>query len=512
MDVDQSNPPLTDLQRAELYRKLALLDPVALAQTIPHEAARLNVPVSALRASIKAAQKALHPQQRKPDIPDIGLITEGAVADAFIAKHGEDLRYDHEACAWYLWDGIRWTTDKTKLAFRWAHDLARRLGTDSSDNKVAITAGKAAFAAGVERIAQTDRAVKVLTDQWDRDLWLAGTPDGTLDLRTGEVRESRREDYITRSLGVSPAPAGTPHPIWTKYLDEATGGDKALQTALQRLIGYGLTGEVNEEIVAFLYGVGGSGKGTFLRTIVALFADYVVAVPIEVFTAYSSLNLEYYRAKMVGARLVTSSETEQGKMWAEAQLKEMTGNEAPLSARHPYGKPFSFSPQFLIILVGNHAPKLKGKSRAMERRLRIMPFNRLPAVENNRLKDELRAEYPAILRWAVDGCLAWQKDGLGTAEAVVAETNRYFETQDSFGSWVDDRCITDPDLEIKSSILLANYNSWARANTETEMNANDFAEMLDRTPGVSRVKTHGTRRVRGIGLRATPEENPWENQ
>ncbi len=183
----------------------------------------------------------------------------------------------------------------------------------------------------------------------------------------------------------------------------------------------------------------------------------------------------------------------------------MTGNETPLSGRNPYGKPFTFMPQFKIVLVGNHAPKLKGRSPATERRLRIAPFNHKPDKADLDLKDKLRAEHPAILRLMLDGCLTWQRNRLGTAAAITAATAAYFEQQDAFCRWMDERCVLLPTARTKPGALLADFNTWARENGEETTNNNAFAEMLDRTPGLERARPKGVRWLKGIGFRPPPK-------
>jgi putative DNA primase/helicase len=251
---------------------------------------------------------------------------------------------------------------------------------------------------------------------------------------------------------------------------------------------------------------GGNGKGTALLTLVSIHGDYAVSLPIEVFTAGTHVNLEYYRAQMAGARLVTASETEAQATWAEAQIKQITGNDMPLSWRHPRGRPFTFHAQAKVLIVGNHAPKLKGRSPAMERRLRIAPFTNMPATPDLKLKDKLKAEHAAILRWMIEGCLIRQRERLGTAAVIRAATAAYFEQQDAFGRWLDERCIMARDQRSRPGSLLADFNVWAKANGEDGMSNNAFAEMINRTEGLVRERANGVRTVKGIGLR--PTETP----
>ena len=442
-------------------------------------------------------------------------ITEDGIALAFAEKHARELRYCHHAQSWYVWDQTYWRREETNLAFSYARKLCREMGNNFGE-KGPAKVSKAAFSAAVEKFAQSDRTLAVTSEVWDRDPWLLGTPGGTVDLRTGRLRPALHTDYITKRTAITPAPTATPHPVWSAFLDQATNHDQALQAFLQRLVGYCLTGDVTEEVLAFLYGEGGTGKGTFLGTIVAIMADYAVSVPIDVFTAGTRLNLEYYRATMFGARLVTASETEAGATWAESQIKEMTGNETPLSARHPYGKPFTYRPQFKITLVGNHAPRLKGRSTAMERRLRITPFKHKPASPDHGLKERLREEFPAILRWALDGCVAWQHQRLGTCDLIQAETGSYFEQQDHFGRWITERCTVAATLSERPSKLLADFLAWAKENSEAPVNSTEFRELIERTSGLRYATVKGIQWVKGIGLaprggdqRENQAGDPW---
>ena len=444
------------------------------------------------------------PEMRNVDGFDL---TEDGIAQAFAAQHEGELRYCHHAQHWYVWAGSYWRREETELAFSYARDICRRMAL-SAEEKDQPKISKAAFSASVERFAQSDRVFAVTAGTWDRDPWLLGTPGGTVELRTGTLRAADRADLITKHTACPPAPPGTPHPEWTAFLDAATGRDKDLQAFLQRLVGYCLTGDVTEEVLAFLYGEGGTGKGTFLGAIVAVLADYAVSVPIEVFTAGTRLNLEYYRAQMAGARLVSASETEAGATWAESQIKEMTGNEAPLSGRHPYGKPFTFMPRFKIMLVGNHAPRLKGRSKAMERRMRIAPFKHKPEKPDHDLKERLRHEQPAILRWCIDGCVAWQEQRLGTCKAVARETDTYFAQQDHFGRWLAERCVIGASIAPVSerpSKLLADFLAWSKEGGEASVTASEFRELVERTAGLRYARVKGIQWVRYLALKTAKQ-------
>lgn len=432
------------------------------------------------------------------DPKGVELTQDGVAWAVAKAAHGRFV-FDHTDQAWFRFDGSRWAMDTTGRAFHAVRVFCRSLRDKAQDAPADMA--KIAFISSVERAARTDPRLAVSHEAWDSDRWLLGVPGGVVDLRTGQMRPAEPDLFIRRQTAVAPAEPGTASPLWMAFLDDATRGDKQLQAFLQRLAGYVLTGDVSEEVMAFFYGPGGNGKGVFIGAMTSILADYAVSVPIEVFTAGSRLNLEYYRASMAGARLVTASETEAGATWSESLIKELTGNEAPLSARSPYGRPFTFRPQFKLCLVGNHAPRLKGRTPAMERRLRVVPFDNEPAKPDSDLKDKLRAEYPQILRWMLDGCAIWRREKIGTADAIRRATAGYFEAQDVFRRWLEERCILDQSLRERPGRVQADYGEYLRESGEPPISASEFRELLERTKGVKYAKVQGTPWVRGLGLK-----------
>ena len=254
------------------------------------------------------------------------LITEGSVADAFVHEHRRRLRYCHHTGAWFLWDGARWKREETKLAYRWAHQQARVLAAETENARAIVTAGKAAFAAGVERLAQSDRAFAVTSEIWDADPWLLGTPDGTVDLKTGELQPARQGDFITKLTAVGPAE--TPDcPRWLAFLHRACGADAGYVRFLQQWCGYSLTGSVREHAFLFLHGSGGNGKGVWLNTVSHIIGDYCTVAAMDTFIASKGDRHPTDLAALKGARMVCASETEEGRQWSEVQIKQLTGGD-----------------------------------------------------------------------------------------------------------------------------------------------------------------------------------------
>ncbi len=425
-------------------------------------------------------------------------LTEDGAALAFEAKHRDGLRYCHDAGAWYAWSGTHWRPDGTGLAFTWARDLVREMNRGADLAGRAIT-GRAAFAGAVERYSRAARAFAVRADAWDSDPFLLATPGGTVDLRRGALRPARPGDMMTRTTAVSPSTAAPPD-RWLAFLNQATGKDDELIGFLQRWCGYCLTGDTREHALLFGYGPGGNGKSVFLNTVSRIMGDYAAVAAMDTFTASQGDKHPTDLAMLRGARLVCATETEEGRAWAESRIKQMTGGD-PVSARFMRQDFFTYRPQFKLTIIGNHKPVLRNVDEAARRRFNIVPFTRKPDVPDRELEAKLEAEWPAILAWMIKGCLAWQRDGLTKPTAVAEATADYFDAQDVFGQWAEERCIRDPSLAERPGKLLADFNAWAGRNGEQEANRSRFRGWAERHGSLRYKTVKGSDYLQGIGLR-----------
>lgn len=418
--------------------------------------------------------------------------SEDLVALAFTSRYQNSLRFDHDAGRWFEWDGQRWREDRQQRAFHYARELARHIG----DQKRAMC--KSTVAAGVERFARADPAHAVTSDRWDCDPMLLGTPGGTVDLRTGLLHKSIPSDNITKSTACIPQP-GAPE-RWLDFLHDALAGDAEAIRFLRQISGYCLTGLSREHALFFIYGPGGNGKSVFLNTISHIMGDYATSASMDTFTASNNDRHTTELAMLRGARLVSVSETEEGRAWAESRIKQITGGDA-ITARFMRQDNFTFVPQLKLVIVGNHAPRLSNIDEAMQRRFNIIPFTQKPLVPDRELEEKLKVEGGQILAWAIEGCLDWQTNGLLRPQIVSVATADYFDGQDLFGQWIAERCDTGSEKWDLSSELFSDWSTFARAAGENPGTAQRFSSMLKGRGFVHGRATAGRIKYSGLSLR-----------
>jgi putative DNA primase/helicase len=255
----------------------------------------------------------------------VEVVSQDTVARDFAQRYRDRLLFDHDAGAWFLWTGTHWRRDTTKLAFDHARRLARDIA-EALNTKTQLEMGRVAFAEGVEKFARADRVFAMRAEAWDRDPLLLGTPNGTVDLRSGVLRLGAPDDRISKITAVAPADDAN-CPIWMRFIEETTACDTAIARFLQVWSGYCLTGETREHALVFVYGDGGHGKSVFVNTISGVAGDYAITAPMDTLIEARGDRHPTDLAMLAGARLVTASETEQGRAWAEARIKSMTGGD-----------------------------------------------------------------------------------------------------------------------------------------------------------------------------------------
>lgn len=304
------------------------------------------------------------------------MFSDEALALRFAAKYADNLRYVAASGRWFIYTGTHWSIDDTLRAFDLARAVCREASAECNERKVASGLASAKTVAAVERLAKADRRLAATMDHFDSDLMVLNTPDGIIDLRNGAMRAHSATDYSSRIAAVGP---GGHCPTWLKFIVRVTAGSRDLQQYLQRVAGYALTGLTTEHALFFLYGLGANGKSVFVNTIAGILGEYHRTAPIETFTATSLDRHPTDLAGLRGARLVTASETEEGRRWAESRIKQMTGGDK-IAARFMRGDFFEFAPQFKLLIAGNHKPGLRSVDEAIRRRFNLMQREALTAA------------------------------------------------------------------------------------------------------------------------------------
>jgi putative DNA primase/helicase len=404
-------------------------------------------------------------------------LSEDALALSFADRHQAELRYVDGWGRWLRYNESRWAFDDTLFVFDRVRDLCREIA--AANDKPANALGSAKTVAAVERMAKADRRLAATVKQWDADPWLLNTPDGVIDLRAGSRIPQRPEDYLTKITAVN-ADHTLPIPLWTAFLQRVTGNDAELVGFLQRMVGYALTGSTREHALFFHHGVGANGKSTFFNVLSGIMGDYHRTAPIETFVASRNEHHPTDLAGLQGARLVSAIETEEGRRWDEAKLKALTGGDT-ISARFMRQDFFEYTPQFKLIIAGNHKPALRSVDEAIRRRLYLVPWNVvIPAAERDkRLGEKLRAEWPGILAWAVQGCMRWQRRGLAPPAIVADATEAYMEAENAFANWLDEYCKLDANGWERTQTLFAGWKTWCEKSGEFVGTIRHFAQMLE---------------------------------
>ncbi|MBZ5727448.1 MAG: bifunctional DNA primase/polymerase [Acidobacteriia bacterium] len=430
-------------------------------------------------------------------------------AERLVALHGGDIRWCEAWQSWLVWNDTRWERDEcrrmialAKHTVRATYAQASDVGDDAIRKALIDHARRAESRQRIDAMIALARPdVAVTPDQLDCDAWLLNVKNGTIDLRTGELRENSREDLLTKLAEVECDPEAR-CPRWKKFLSEVFEPHPDLIPFLQRAIGYTITADVREECFFLLAGSGRNGKGTFLKTVQALTGDYAGTADFSTFTARRDAGMRDDVANMRGRRLVTAQESHEGAAMAEGLIKWLTGGDR-IRARRLYENSSEFDPTFKLWLATNHKPKVSGTDPAIWSRIKLVPFDvSFEGHENKSLKQALLEELPGILAWAVRGCLRWQKDGLKFPASVVEATTEYRSESDEVGRFLSECCILSKDSKarMKSSRLYELYKVWCEQNGEEPLTATAFGRRLTER-GMSKQNTMKGVMCEGLSLR-----------
>lgn len=409
-------------------------------------------------------------------------------AEVLARDAGRDLRYCYPWKSWLIWTGTHWQRDSSGEVMRRARHTLRGLLTraqtleDDAQLRELLKHIKSSLSntrlKGMVEQTQSMRGMPATPDDFDRDGWVLNCRNGTLDLRTGTLRAHDRADLLTKCLDVDYDPEAQ-CPTWTAFLARILDGNQDLRRFLQRAVGYALTGDTSEHCLFILYGTGRNGKSTLLDTMHALLGSYATQAEMSTFLAKDHDTVRNDLADLHGARLVSAVEVSEGRRLAESLVKQLTGGDR-IKARFLFQEHFAFTPQLKLFLACNHKPVIRGTDVAMWERIRLVPFTvTIPRQERDKkLLEKLRAEVSGILSWALQGCLDWQREGLGEPQEVEQATAGYRAEMDVMGQFLDERCLVDPQVRVQASALFQAYQAWCTANGEHAVTQTAFGRKL----------------------------------
>ena len=421
--------------------------------------------------------------------------TDSANADAIVVEHGAGYRYVLEWSSWIAWSGQRWEMQGARGKVLRAAMLTARLEyfrtigritaleTELSEVDQEDTAAVKAIEFRIKREhrllkwheqsqnnSRLEAAAKILETRLviskvdlDRDPWLFNATNGTIDLRTGDIRDHDRADFITQITDIE-YDRDAKAPTWEAFISTAMRGSLLMRMYLQRLVGYTLTGTTTEHVLVFHYGnTGSNGKSTFLTALRTLMGDYGCAAPRSLlFEPKNGAEPHPTElARLYGKRLATCSEVPENVELAEAKVKDLTGGDV-LSVRRMSENFWDMTPTHTLHAAGNHKPIIKGTDGGIWRRIKLVPWLNKVAEEDkdHDLGAKLAAERSGILTWAVQGCLEWQRTGLSEPAEVTEAGAEYRSESDVLGAFFESQCVFEADARFSCKYLRKAYETW----------------------------------------------------
>lgn len=463
------------------------------------------------------------------EIGHLGRLTDAGNARRMVSQHSGLLRHNWTISKWAAYDGKRWNYDTgivtvTNLALKTIGGLfrqAKKCEGDDVRKKLNAWAHKSEKTANVNAMIALARVlapIAAYAEDFNKDPFLLNVIDGTVDLRTGDLRPHNPDDMITQLAPVEyqPNQKKPDAPLWFKCLDTWHRGDKDTIDYLQRLAGLCLTGDTTSRVFPIFHGSGKNGKSVFLDTLMLMLGDYATVAPRTLLKVGQYEEHPTELAGLVGKRFVVASETSEDMKLRLDLIKAMTGDQM-MRARLMQKDYFEFTPTFKTILVTQNLPTITESSDAIWDRVQKVEWGvRIPDdQQDTNLIDKLKAERTGILRWAINGCLRWQNDGiLVPTEAIRMGTNEYKNDQNPLAQFIEEECIVSSKdvtaLVVPVAELKSVYDVWARLNGyDDKLSAAVFSKML-RKSGYTKMsqRVHGkvVKCWIGIGLCADSDE------
>jgi putative DNA primase/helicase len=432
-------------------------------------------------------------------------LTDSGNSERLVARHGNKVRYVRE-WGWMLYDGRRWVKVDQARIVELAKETVRAMQKEAAeleDDSARSQLGKWAFdSESAYRLSAmvglAKGALYAEAADFDKDTWLLNVWDGTINLRTGELKEHDPKDMVTKLAPVE-YHGESDGKQWQAFLLEVFNNDADLIDYVQRAVGYALTGQTTEDKFFIAYGSGRNGKSTLFGVLQAALGDYASTASANLILSQGNYPKQSYDlASLIGTRFVTVYETESDKRLDVATVKQLTGGDM-VTAAAKYEKPVTFRPQLKLFLSTNNKPKVDEVTPAIWERIKLIPFDvSFVGREDTGMEEKLLKELSAILRWAVDGTRKWLENGLNEPESVVEATKDYKSEQDDLDEFIRECCVIDARASVTASKLYDAYQTWLDRDVEDRLSKTAFgAEMGKR---YKKKRARGGYTYYGVGL------------
>jgi putative DNA primase/helicase len=464
-------------------------------------------------------------QRADQDLPRVDLVgylpNDHGNALRLVTMYGDDLRYCHAMKKWLVWDGMRWAVDDTEQACRLGKHtilefLHQAIAAGASDHaKFAVKSLDAPRLANMLRLAQCELPVRPA--ELDTHPFALNFLNGTVDLRTGQLRPYDRADLITKLVHFKYSPDAQ-CPRWNSFITQIMGGgpnasaaatERARQFSghLQRALGYSLTGSTKEKKVFVPFGGGDNGKTTMLSTTNIVFEEYSVLLQIEtLMTRQEDNNSQADLADLRGARFVQTSEAEKGQTLSQGKLKRITQGMGKIKSTRKYENPITFPETHKLWLDTNRKPTIKDTDdKATLNRLHPIPFTVTFSEEqkDKGLPAKLLTEGEGICAWIVEGARLWHTSGLEIPAEVETAKAEWRAEMDHVGHFIEEKCVTGDWCRVRGAALYSAYQKWGNeAGEKRILSNNDFGGVIA-ARFQKKHSDHGAVYL-GIGLRADP--------
>lgn len=439
-------------------------------------------------------------------------------AQRFYEAYKEVTRFSYTRKNWYFYNGKIWVIDQEGKVKSLVDGLVEQMKKEPvyvADGVDEDAARKnlqkhIKYSRGsngkTNMLKEAQHLLPIQVQDFDKDLHLFNVQNGYIDLKAGKLLDHDKEKYFSKISTVEFTDK-IDCPLWEQFLDDIFEGDTELIKYIQRAIGYSLSGTTEEQVMFILFGSGRNGKSVFLDIIGEIFGSYAINIqPQTIMVKQQTSGATSDIARLDGARFVTTTEPNEGVRLDEGLVKQLTGSDK-VTARRMYESEFEFIPQFKLWMATNHKPIIRGTDEGIWRRLAVIPFNlNLSEDEMDKhLKNKLKRELTAILNWAVEGYMEWQRIGLKEPQAIRDQRQEYRLEMDSVEAFIEDMCTTGATCRDTAKTLYAAYREWASTNGQYMMSSTKFGrEMAKKYP---KLKSSGTIHYKGVRLKSIQNDS-----